>query len=263
MKRKSSQKFKYTKKRKFLKNQDDDSTEDDEEMPPISLPDLLPKESKSKDKIFAEGNHIYFRDKVTFETIGKLINLIDEANSLYEENKNISCGFLIPKPIYLHICSPGGVLIAGLMAYDYIRSSNIPIYTVAEGEAVSAGSIMFMAGKKRFMTETGFILIHQLSGGNYGTFENLKDDFENDSLLMLKIKNIYMKNLIKNKDTKSSLLTEEELEQVLTHDIYWDFDTCFKKGFVNEKYTNFKDRDVKDMNEILKNMNDYKTYINT
>ena len=51
MKRKSSQKFKYTKKRKFLKNQDDDSTEDDEEMPPISLPDLLPKESKSKDKI--------------------------------------------------------------------------------------------------------------------------------------------------------------------------------------------------------------------
>lgn len=149
------------------------------------------------------------------------------------------------------------------MAYDYIKSSNIPIYTVAEGEAVSAGSIMFMGGKKRFMTETGFLLIHQLSGGNYGTFENLKDDFENDNLLMIKIKNIYMNNLIKTKDNKSTLLTEKDLEEILTHDIYWDLNTSIKKGFVHEKYTNFKDRDVKDKQDTLKNLNDFKSYINT
>ena len=262
MKRKSSNRFQYVKRRKYLKN-DDSSDDEGESQPPISIPDLLPKEIKTKEKIFADGNHLYFRDKVTFDTVGKLINLIDEANAIYEENKNISCGYLIPKPIYLHICSPGGVLIAGLMAYDYIKSSNIPIYTVAEGEAVSAGSIMFMGGKKRFMTETGFLLIHQLSGGNYGTFENLKDDFENDNLLMIKIKNIYMNNLIKTKENKTTLLTEKDLEEILTHDIYWDLNTSIKKGFVHEKYTNFKDRDVKDKQDTLKNLNDFKSYINT
>merc|ERR1712046_320339 len=100
MKRSNTNRFKHVKKRRLLKNEDS-SDDEGESQPPISIPDFLPKVSKTKEKIFSDGNHIYFRDKVTFETIGKLI-----------------------------------ILIAELMAYDYIKSSNIPIYTVAEGEAV-------------------------------------------------------------------------------------------------------------------------------
>ena len=72
-----------------------------------------------------------------------------------------------------------------------------------------------------------------------------------------------MNNLIKTKDNKSTLLTEKDLEEILTHDIYWDLNTSIKKGFVHEKYTNFKDRDVKDKQDTLKNLNDFKSYINT
>ena len=160
------------------KNNDSD---DDEQLPfPFPLPDLLNKQPEKK-KVFRDNNHIYFRDSVSIDTVNKLCNLIQEINNEYNEITSLNeIGYVLPKPIYVHICSMGGDLFAGFMAYDFIKNSNIPVYTVAEGYTVSAGSIMFMGGKKRFMIPSGYVLIHQLrneTGG--GTAFELTDEYNN------------------------------------------------------------------------------------
>src|SRR5579872_6645935 len=104
-----------------------------------------------KKTVFRDENHIYFRCDVTAKKINKLCNLIDEYNREQDINA-VLLRTMIPiiKPLYVHITSNGGDLLAGFMAYDYIKNSSVPIFTVAEGYTISAGAIMFMAGKKRF-----------------------------------------------------------------------------------------------------------------
>lgn len=211
---------------------------------------------KSEDKVYREYNHIYFRDSVTNSSVNKLLKLIEEYN---REQDGLNCDFptmiMFPKPLYLHIYSLGGNLHAGLMAYDYIKNSRIPIYTVAEGYGVSAGSIMYMAGKKRFMTESSYILIHQLSvyTEGYKTYTSLQDDSLNNENLMAKINKIYLTNLRYGYDKvpKENILTKEIIEEQLKHDIYWNYSVCFKYGLCEGLYTNYHDADTRDVAEFF------------
>ena len=73
------------------------------------------------------------------------------------------------KEIKVYINSPGGSVTAGLAMYDKMRSINSPISTIVSGLAASMGSILSVAGDKRFMTPNAYIMIHQPSGGGRGT----------------------------------------------------------------------------------------------
>lgn len=138
------------KKRKSKDNEDDkddnDNDNDDNEEQEFEgeLPSAINNET-----IYRIDNHIYFRARVTTITINKLCKLITEANNeVLHLQRNIKQGKLIAKPLYLHITSDGGTLIAGFMAYDAIENSQIPIYTVVEGYAFSAATVMSIAGRK-------------------------------------------------------------------------------------------------------------------
>ena len=242
------------------KNNDSD---DDEQLPfPFPLPDLLNKQPEKK-KVFRDNNHIYFRDSVSIDTVNKLCNLIQEINNEYNEITSLNeIGYVLPKPIYVHICSMGGDLFAGFMAYDFIKNSNIPVYTVAEGYTVSAGSIMFMGGKKRFMIPSGYVLIHQLrneTGG--GTAFELTDEYNNCKELMNKLKKIYLENINLTSTNRRDVLKEQDLDAQLEHDIFWDFKTCLKKGICHEVYTNSSDRIKKDKKDLLENITSYSSYL--
>jgi ATP-dependent protease ClpP protease subunit len=130
-----------------------------------------------------------------------------------------------PKPITLYITSNGGYVYQVFSAIDTIRGMKIPVHTVCKGFVASAGTLLSLAGKKRLITESSYMLIHELRAGHWGKYTHLAESFENCKQLMEHIKSYYLKN------TK---MTSEELDEHLKKDICWNAETCLEKGLVHE-----------------------------
>lgn len=183
------------------------------------------------EKINVIGNHIYFYTEVTSKTALELIkNIKYIANNimtlkihgkddLYDENDGSY------DPIYIHINSEGGCLFSCMSIIDTIKNSKVPVYTIGEGQIASAASIILLAGKKRFMTENSFILIHELRTYVSGTFSNLEDDYENSKLLMKKMIQFYKKH---------SNIPFTILQTLLKKDIYIDAEKSKKYGLIDK-----------------------------
>jgi len=179
-------------------------------------------------EVYVESNHIYFKTDVTPESINKLCTIlrhkITEFNSIKQNNLVEN---LIPKPIFLHITSYGGYLHEAFLVYDYIKNSPIPIHTIVEGYAASAATIMSIAGSKKYITPTSQMLIHQLSTGMNGKFNQLEEELTNSKQDMNKLYDIYAIEC-QGKMTKKQIIDE------LKHDKWWSAEKCIKKGLCNE-----------------------------
>jgi len=188
--------------------------------------------STMSEKISVLGNHIYFYTEVTKKTALELIKIIKELainimtleihngkDSLYDDDK------ITYNPIYLHINSGGGCLFSCMSIIDTIKKCKVPVYTIGEGQIASAASIMLLSGKKRFMTENSFILIHELRTYVSGTYSNLEDDYENSKLLMKKMIKYYKKN---------SKIPESVLQTLLKKDIYIEAKKSKKYGLIDK-----------------------------
>lgn len=184
-------------------------------------------------------NNIYFRSAVNKTSVDELIRTIQKKNedfvNLVKNNKMIN--FCQPKPLYLYITSYGGCLLSCFRAIDAIRRSAIPIYTVVDGYAASAATLMSVVGRKRFMTPHSYMLIHQLSSGVMGKYWEIEDEFINLEMMMNDIYKIY---------TDNSTMKKDELEEQLSHDLWWGAETCLSNGLIDEIY----DRDAVIENKI-------------
>lgn len=143
-------------------------------------------------------------------------NLINQAQLLTLDE---------PAQIYLHINSFGGSVFAGLSAVDYIQSCDVPVTTIVEGCAASAATLMSCVGTHRQMRRSAFMLIHQISSGLWGKYEELKDDMENCDLFMRIIKDIY------DEHTK---IPKKKLKEILKRDLWFDAETCLEYGLIDE-----------------------------
>jgi len=211
-------------KSKKRKHQLDDE-EDEEESSPFTLPDIF---SDNSDKIYLKENHLYFHSDVTQESCEQVKKLMRTyANKFNKIRKTHTCIKIQSKPLYLHIYSPGGDVYAGLALYDYLIEyrKHIPIYTVIEGIAASAATFISVAGTKRFITPSSYMLIHQLSTFMHGNFEQLKDEFDNSKKLMDKIMNIY---------SEHTTITKKRIPKILKHDLIWDANECVENGLVDK-----------------------------
>lgn len=167
-------------------------------------------------------NAIYFYSAVTKGTILSLNKEIRKTNKELIATAN---GLDIEVPeIKLYINSPGGLLLDCFAGVDAIRNSKAPIHSIIEGSAASAGTILSVVAKKRSITKNSFMLIHQLSSGMWGKFEDMKDDMQNCNLLMERIYDIY------GQYTK---IPKNTLKEILKRDIYFDAKTCLKYGLVD------------------------------
>lgn len=178
-------------------------------------------------EIFSKGNHIWFNTSVTKNTTNRLVRMIHNKNIEFKESiQELSeVANLQPKPLYLHINSYGGDLLAVMAVIDAIKNSKIPIHTIVEGVAASAGTLMSVVGHKRMMTENSYMLIHQLSTGMYGKMEELEEEMVNNKVFMDRIKKIYETH---------TLMKKNEISNALKHDLWWDSTTCLKKGLIDE-----------------------------
>ena len=69
------------------------------------------------------------------------------------------------------------------------------------------------------------MLIHQLSGGMWGKFEEMKEDMQNCEDLMADIKAIYLEH---------TSMKKKDLKKFLKHDIWWRSSRCLEVGLVDE-----------------------------
>ena len=177
-----------------------------------------------KTRIERSDNRIYFYSEVTRT---KVLQLNKEIRNLDLDIAQ-TCKVLnlteSPK-IYLHINSYGGSVFAGMAAVDYIKKSKTPVTSVIDGCAASAATMMSIVADHRLMHENSFMLIHQLSSGMWGKYEELKDDMKNNNLLMNTIKGLYEEH------TK---IPKTKLNQILKRDLWFDAKTCLRYGLVDD-----------------------------
>jgi ATP-dependent Clp endopeptidase proteolytic subunit ClpP len=177
----------------------------------------------STTRISVLRNNVYFYGDLTSETCEKLKNTLLELDfngKLFKLQYGTT-----PPPINLHIQSIGGSLLDSLYLVDLVQTLDSPVNTYVDGYAASAASLISVVGEKRFMSKNSFILIHQLSSGSQGKYEEMDDNMKNLDTLMQKVKNIY---------SSHTNIPLETLEEILKHDIWLDADTCKKYGLIDE-----------------------------
>ena len=177
----------------------------------------------SEKNIYSKDNHIYYYADVTetscFELNKKIMQV---TNDMLQVGNKFS---IDPPPIYLHIKSYGGVIFDAITTIDTIKSNRVPIYSVIEGCAASAGTLISVVAHKRFIRPNAYMLIHQLSSGFWGTMSEIQDDYKNLNELMSFITRIYKEH------TK---VPKKKLEEILKHDIWWDAKKCLSLKLVDE-----------------------------
>ena len=183
----------------------------------------LKLQSIDKTYINVERNNIYFYGQVTADSCRVLAEKLNQLNQnalIYKSTLNEA-----PPPINLHIQSPGGSLMNTFYIVDLINNLETPVNTYVDGYAASAASLISVVGKKRYMTQNSLMLIHQLSSGNEGKFDELDDEMKNLNLFMNIVKKIYL--------TKSNI-KPIILDDILKHDIWLSSDQCKDLGLVDE-----------------------------
>ena len=171
--------------------------------------------------IITHGNNIYYYEPIDKIPILELINQLKELESILI---NLKYTYDVNPVIKLHIYSEGGDAFMGLSIYDFIKTLKIPVHTYIDGLIASAATFLFLAGKKRFMTENSNILIHQISTGFWGKFEDLKDEYKNTTELMKIAKKIY---------TDNTSMSKKTIDDIIKRELYLTYQDALKYKIIN------------------------------
>jgi len=191
--------------------------------------ELEKREAGGKVSTPDDGNTVFFFKDVTQESVQVLVHSLHDS-----ETRSLRAALEMsllfrheagPPPIHLHIHSYGGDLFAGFAAAEAVRKSRVPVHTHVEGGAASAATIFSVMGVHRTIGENSFILIHQLSSGFWGKYEEWKDETKNNDLLMARLHAIY---------AERTRLPKKKVEEILKRDLWFDAKKALKCGLVDE-----------------------------
>ena len=194
-------------------------------LPDIDISKMMKGFGDESKGVSRDKNHIFFYDDVTTDSC---LLLNREIQAVVRELRSYSLDYSCESPkIYIHINSYGGELLACFSTLDYIKNCPVPVVSIIEGCAANAATLISVVASERYMTSSSWMLIHQLSGGYWGKYEEMEEDLDNSRKFMEKIYEIYEEH------TK---LTRSELKKILKRDEWWDYKTCLKYGLVNGVY---------------------------
>lgn len=185
--------------------------------------DYYNESMSDKAEVTSYKNHIYFYCSVTMKSCLKLnIQLKELSQRIIEDGKN---HINKDKYIYLHINSFGGSVFAALSTIDTIKNLKIPVISIIEGGAASSATMISVVCSHRIIYKNSYMLIHQLSSGCWGKMNQLEDEMENLKKLMNRIKLIYKEH---------AKIEDQQLDNILKHDLWWDAKKCKSEGLVDE-----------------------------
>ena len=167
-------------------------------------------------------NKIIFHGPISEKSCFELIKAINNVSTTLTRYSNLA-----EIPLQIHINSCGGDLFAALSVIETINRCKHTVITVCEGQACSAGALIFLAGKIRKMGKNSYIMIHEIRSGTWGKFSELQDDMKNNKKLMKD-----MKKYISEKTSNG--IPTEKLNKLLKHDILWSYRKCLKYGIATD-----------------------------
>jgi ATP-dependent protease ClpP protease subunit len=218
-----------SKSRSFLKRYSLDDQEalmvEQQEMSEQQALALLMNEDKQgQTGVDADENHVYFYSPVTEKSSLELIRLIRrlDIEMSYLASR---IGLAKNPPIHLYIQSPGGDVFSGLNICDAIERCKTDVYTYVEGSAASAATLISSMGKKRFMTKRSFMLVHQPQILWHGKHDEFIDEIENQKNIFSAVKEVYL---------DKCNISEEELEELLKHELWLPAEKCLELGFIDK-----------------------------
>ena len=188
-------------KKRIIRCNDSDSDDDDDE------------------KVMTVHNNVYFYCRVTRKTSLQLNTKLEEVQQIILNHK------IQENEINLYIQSGGGELFAGISSMNYIENMKVHVNTIVDGFVASAASLIILGGHTVYMQKHATLLIHQMTTGFYGKFEEFMDEVHNSKKSMKMIKDIY-------KD--KTKIPEKELEKLMKKDIYLDVNECKKYKIIHK-----------------------------
>jgi ATP-dependent Clp endopeptidase proteolytic subunit ClpP len=165
-------------------------------------------------------NTIYFSDKINHDTAHQLIVMLKnceldilEDMKAAEDSKKPTLRYAVataePTPIELYLTTYGGLVHAAFAVVDVIRSLRVPVHTIVLGYVASAGTLISLAGTKRFMTPNSFMMIHEIRGGFWGKFSEARTEYENVTKLMDHVTRYYLEKTPIHRDRLIELLRKD------------------------------------------------------
>ena len=189
-----------------------------------------PEPNADFEYVRVQGSDIYFYCEVNEETALELnLKLKKLARELLHKHLDLGLENIKPE-IRIFIRSDGGDMHSGMSAMDCIASmKSVKVRTIVDGLCASAATFLLLGGRTRYMTPNSYVLIHQLNmDGQWGKFEDFKDQMGNLEQFMERFREIY---------TKETQIPECKLEKLLKRDVYMDSKRCMKWGVVDDIWT--------------------------
>jgi ATP-dependent Clp endopeptidase proteolytic subunit ClpP len=163
-------------------------------------------------EVYSEGDTVFFFCDVTGESVRDLCRELKKMAMKYESIK-------------IAINSGGGDLYGGLAAMDFIRGLNRRVETIVYGFCASAATFILMAGTVRKMGKNSWVLIHQMSTGFEGSYQDLRADMKTNKKLMRQFREVY---------SEYTTIPPERLEDLMNRDITYSARKCLKYNVVDE-----------------------------
>lgn len=177
----------------------------------------------SDDDFFSNKvQHLYFYTNINNDTIKDLQKLLLEAS---KTKLNSSGVYISPKPICLHLNSPGGHVHSTNIFYSLIQTQRVPLCVIIETLCASAASNIALLAPYRVMIDYSQYLIHDAYGFNLGKISNsIKNQYYHINTI------IYYNKMLK----KRTKLTDIEITEFLERDILLNADYCLSKGIIDK-----------------------------
>ncbi|EXJ56684.1 Clp protease [Cladophialophora yegresii CBS 114405] len=134
----------------------------------------------------------------------------------------------------MYINSPGGSVTAGLSIYDCMQYIVPEVSTLVLGQAASMGSLLLAGGApgKRYCLPHSSVMLHQPSGGHYGTAADIAIHAKEILRVRTQLNRIYERHLTPtNRDKK---MTVEDIEKMMERDYFLSAEEALELGVVDE-----------------------------
>ena len=166
-------------------------------------------------------NHIYYYSEVTTKSAFILVKELHKLDKKIQKKKKKTDDDVI----HLHIHSEGGCVFSCFTIIDKLRTIKTQVYSYIDGMAASSATMISIVCTKRFIYKNAYMLIHQLSSGYSGKYNELVDDMENNDTLMTNIKQLYKDH---------THIHGNALDKILKRDMWWNAKKCLECGLADE-----------------------------
>ena len=170
------------------------------------------------DPIWDSGNYVLM-DGINDHTCLQAIRFIQYHNMNESDLDHLT----------IVVNSPGGSVSAAFALIDTMRTSRIPVHTLAIGEIASCGVLITMSGAKGFrrISENCLVMSHQYSWGAQGKHSDLMASRRGQDLVQ---------RLLLKHYRKCTKLSEKRIlsELMPHHDVWLDAEEARNYGIVDE-----------------------------